>query len=394
MKDAVNVSLRTSLSFHFARIGECVDEWPILSLHRKRRQSRRFPPRTNGEQPVPVRRSVDGSIDERCEEEDLSRLWIDLSLLEDENGMEWLVANKIINLNLSVRDVYKKVWLPSLPPAPPVTPASSKQQAMHVIYRMRGLLGDATEDIIERLDTKTNDTRQGKDEDEENPEDIFSSRQCSRWTSRIRSDVQTVEFHRRSFVECWTKSLFYSFVAIRIRHPTGIEPRTSDRSSITNDRVSLSTTSCRRQRTTRFDVASLVDRTLSFSSQSMLSSRFTTPFSSVSALRTVLSSLFVQRRRSRKEKIHSLFDSLQFSFVQSHPTLLQGLLRLLSSFHSSLQFDRFDVEQKPEQEFHLTCFTDICQQHLEKKHSSILDQSLRWIFEDRQDGGVIDQAIH
>ena len=64
--------------------------------------------------------------------------------------MELLVANKIINLNLSVRDVYKKVWLTSLPPVPPSpTPASSEQQTMHVIYRMRGLLGDATEDILE-----------------------------------------------------------------------------------------------------------------------------------------------------------------------------------------------------------------------------------------------------
>ena len=41
-----------------------------------------------------------------------------------------------------------------------------------VIYRMRGLLGDATEDILERFDTKTDDTRQGKDEDEQNPDDI------------------------------------------------------------------------------------------------------------------------------------------------------------------------------------------------------------------------------
>jgi hypothetical protein len=109
-----------------------------------------------------------------------------------------------------------------------------------------------------------------------------------------------------------------------------------------------------------------------------------------------------------REKIHSLFDSLQFSFVQSHPTLLQGLLHLLtclsfvseekmfnllSSFHSSLQFDRFDVEQTSEQEFHLTCFTDICEQHLGKKHSSISTKAFVEIL-NRQDGGVIDQAIH
>jgi hypothetical protein len=35
-----------------------------------------------------------------------------IALLEDDNGMELLVTNKIINLGLCVRDVYKKVWLP------------------------------------------------------------------------------------------------------------------------------------------------------------------------------------------------------------------------------------------------------------------------------------------
>lgn len=35
-----------------------------------------------------------------------------IALLDDDNGMELLVANKIINLGLPVRDVYKKAWLP------------------------------------------------------------------------------------------------------------------------------------------------------------------------------------------------------------------------------------------------------------------------------------------
>ena len=79
----------------------------------------------------PLMRDVKKKICQDCE--------LIFSLLEDENGMELLVANKIINLNLSVRDVYKKVWLPSLPPpaAGPPSGTSSEQQAMHVIERMR-----------------------------------------------------------------------------------------------------------------------------------------------------------------------------------------------------------------------------------------------------------------
>ena len=68
-------------------------------------------------------------------------------------------------------------------------------------------------------------------------------------------------------------------------------------------------------------------------------------------------------------------------------------LRTISSFHSSLQFDRFDLEQISEQEFHLNCFTDICQQHLEKKHSPISTKAFVDLL-NRQDGGLIDQAIH
>jgi len=35
---------------------------------------------------------------------------------------------------------------------------------MHVVYRMRGLLGEATEDIVERLDT---------DKSDQNDEDVY-----------------------------------------------------------------------------------------------------------------------------------------------------------------------------------------------------------------------------
>lgn len=34
-----------------------------------------------------------------------------MALLDDDSGMELLVCNKIISLDLPVADVYKKVWL-------------------------------------------------------------------------------------------------------------------------------------------------------------------------------------------------------------------------------------------------------------------------------------------
>ena len=53
--------------------------------------------------------------------------------------MELLVNNKIISLDLPVKDVYQKVW----------APVAQENEPMRIIYRMRGLLGDATEEFIE-----------------------------------------------------------------------------------------------------------------------------------------------------------------------------------------------------------------------------------------------------
>ena len=64
-----------------------------------------------------------------------------VALLEDDNGMELLVNNKIISLDMPVKDVYSKVWLPE----------AGEGEPMMVVYRMRGLLGDATEEFIENL---------------------------------------------------------------------------------------------------------------------------------------------------------------------------------------------------------------------------------------------------
>jgi E3 ubiquitin-protein ligase UBR4 len=65
-----------------------------------------------------------------------------VALLEDDTGMELLVCNKIVSLDLPVKDVFKKIWCAH----------SNHGDCMRVVYRMRGLLGDATEDMVEKLD--------------------------------------------------------------------------------------------------------------------------------------------------------------------------------------------------------------------------------------------------
>jgi len=53
-----------------------------------------------------------------------------------------LVGNKIISLDLNVADVYRKKWQ-----------TEHAGEAMLIVYRMRGLLGDATEEFVATLDT-------------------------------------------------------------------------------------------------------------------------------------------------------------------------------------------------------------------------------------------------
>lgn len=80
----------------------------------------------------PLMRDVKNKICQDCEL---------VALLEDDNGMELLVNNKIISLDLPVKEVYKKIWVHE----------GGECDAMRVVYRMRGLLGDATEEFVETL---------------------------------------------------------------------------------------------------------------------------------------------------------------------------------------------------------------------------------------------------
>lgn len=87
----------------------------------------------------PLMRDVKNKICQDCEL---------VALLEDDNGMELLVHNKIMSLDLPVKDVYKKVWLAE----------GGEADSMRVVYRMRGLMGDATEEFVETLSNKSQAT--------------------------------------------------------------------------------------------------------------------------------------------------------------------------------------------------------------------------------------------
>ncbi|OVA16901.1 zinc finger protein [Macleaya cordata] len=109
----------------------------------------------------PLMRDVKNKI---CHQLDL------LGLLEDDYGMELLVAGSIISLDLSISQVYEQVWKKSHHQSPntivnsalvsPNTFASVKDcPPMTVTYRLQGLDGEATEPMIKELEEEREESQ-------------------------------------------------------------------------------------------------------------------------------------------------------------------------------------------------------------------------------------------
>ncbi|KAG8056405.1 hypothetical protein GUJ93_ZPchr0002g24937 [Zizania palustris] len=106
----------------------------------------------------PLMRDVKNKI---CHQLDL------IGLLEDDYGMELLVAGNIISLDLSISQVYEQVWRKhhgqsqhSLPNASTLSAASIKDcPPMTVTYRLQGLDGEATEPMIKELEEEREESQ-------------------------------------------------------------------------------------------------------------------------------------------------------------------------------------------------------------------------------------------
>ncbi|EFO84937.1 hypothetical protein CRE_03884 [Caenorhabditis remanei] len=85
-----------------------------------------------------------------------------IALMEDDNGMELLVNGNIISLSLSVREVYDRLWK-----------RTNNGSPMLIVYRMRGLMGDAVETFIENFGVAEN-----SEEDDEEDEQLVRMTNC------------------------------------------------------------------------------------------------------------------------------------------------------------------------------------------------------------------------
>lgn len=109
----------------------------------------------------PLMRDVKNKI---CHQLDL------LGLLEDDYGMELLVAGNIISLDLSIAQVYEQVWKKSSSQtsnsvatttllSPNAVASTRDCPPMTVTYRLQGLDGEATEPMIKELDEDREETQ-------------------------------------------------------------------------------------------------------------------------------------------------------------------------------------------------------------------------------------------
>ncbi|CAF3538830.1 unnamed protein product [Rotaria sp. Silwood1] len=342
-----------------------------------------------------------------------------IALLEDDNGMELLVANKIVNLGLAVRDVYKKVWLPyinshqTIPSnADPtagnaqavVNPSQNEHEPMHIVYRMRGLLGDATEDIIETFDTKKNANENGEDD----PEDIYRLANVLSEHSGLETMLKRLNSiddmsSGKALLQILLK-LFEYAIKLKVNRQRLIDPNLRSISSMLNKLNLLLKTEIEEQGRDQA-LLSLTEKLLFIMDQLFHEASTTLSQDKYNE--------FSVSCEGDIEQLRSLLNYIKLSFVKTHPSLMEALIHLLpylsfgnkekmqtllDYFKSYLEFDRFDLEQTSsstttsndnDSQLHLDCFCEICK-HLDKK--SVYGKEFRDLV--NESNGIIDQCIN
>uniref|UniRef100_H2YSY5 E3 ubiquitin ligase UBR4 C-terminal domain-containing protein n=1 Tax=Ciona savignyi TaxID=51511 RepID=H2YSY5_CIOSA len=285
----------------------------------------------------PLMRDVKNKI---CRDCDL------IALLEDDSGMELLINNKIIALDLPVRDVYKKIWLPN----------HNEADAMHVVYRMRGLLGEATEDMVERLDS---------DKTDQNEEEVYKLAsvlsQCGGIEVMLsRLDSVRSLIHGRQLVDVILKLMSHA-VKLKVNRQYLAQPQLKTLNTL------LGTLNLGLQ--AREDGVSMVEQLLHIM-ESILQEAASDKINSDIMSHDITHDVFT----GDKEKLTLLLQQIDSEFVQTHTIIFQGILRIIPSlsfgdpdlmqmlidhFKPILHFEKYDESHTDDETLYLNCFCQI-----------------------------------
>uniref|UniRef100_A0A8C2GSI0 Ubiquitin protein ligase E3 component n-recognin 4 n=1 Tax=Cyprinus carpio TaxID=7962 RepID=A0A8C2GSI0_CYPCA len=285
----------------------------------------------------PLMRDIKNKI---CQDCDL------VALLEDDSGMELLVNNKIISLDLSVAEVYKKVWCPT-----------NEGEPMRIIYRMRGLLGDATEEFIESLDSTT--------DEEEDDEEVYKMAgvmaQCGGLECMLNRLSGIKDFKQGRHLLTVLLKLFSYCVKVKINRQQLVKPEMNTLNVMLG---TLNLALVAEQESKDSGGASIAEQVLSIMEIILDEANAETVSEDKGNLLLT----------GDKDQLVMLLDQINTVFVRSNPSVLQGLLRiipylsfgelekmhiLVERFKPCCNFDKYDEEHSADDKVFLDCFCKI-----------------------------------
>ncbi|KAK7478490.1 hypothetical protein BaRGS_00030249, partial [Batillaria attramentaria] len=287
----------------------------------------------------PLMRDIKNKICQDCEL---------VALLEDDTGMELLVNKKIISLDLPVKEVYKKVWLPE----------HGEGEPMPIVYRMRGLLGDATEDMVNSLDS-------GREEDIDK-EAVFKMaavlKECGGLPVMLERLASIRDLVLGRPLMCVLLKLFSYAVNVKVNRQELIKPELNT-VNIMLGALNLALWA-EQEGGAVVKGQTITEQVLNILETILLEASEQPPeqYSEFSKL------------CGDRDQLKLLLDRINSPFVQSTPSVRQALMRLIpflafgdvdkmlvliNHFLPYLDFDKFDKEQGQDEQNHLDCFSVI-----------------------------------
>ncbi|XP_066493904.1 E3 ubiquitin-protein ligase UBR4 [Tiliqua scincoides] len=285
----------------------------------------------------PLMRDIKNKI---CQDCDL------VALLEDDSGMELLVNNKIISLDLPVAEVYKKVWCPT-----------NEGEPMRIIYRMRGLLGDATEEFIESLDSTT--------DEEEDEEEVYKMAgvmaQCGGLGCMLNRLTGIKDFKQGRHLLTVLLKLFSYCVKVKVNRQQLVKLEMNTLNVMLG---TLNLALVAEQESKDSGGAAVAEQVLSIM-EIILDESNAEPLSEDKGNLLLTGD---------KDQLVMLLDQINSTFVRSNPSVLQGLLRiipylsfgetekmqiLVDRFKPCCSFDKYDEDHSGDDKVFLDCFCKI-----------------------------------
>uniref|UniRef100_A0A8D2L812 Ubiquitin protein ligase E3 component n-recognin 4 n=1 Tax=Varanus komodoensis TaxID=61221 RepID=A0A8D2L812_VARKO len=285
----------------------------------------------------PLMRDIKNKI---CQDCDL------VALLEDDSGMELLVNNKIISLDLPVAEVYRKVWCPT-----------NEGEPMRIIYRMRGLLGDATEEFIESLDSTT--------DEEEDEEEVYKMAgvmaQCGGLGCMLSRLTGIRDFKQGRHLLTVLLKLFSYCVKVKVNRQQLVKLEMNTLNVMLG---TLNLALVAEQESKDSGGAAVAEHVLSIM-EIILDESNAEPLSEDKGNLLLTGD---------KDQLVMLLEQINSAFVRSNPSVLQGLLRiipylsfgetekmqiLVDRFKPFCSFDKYDEEHSGDDKVFLDCFCKI-----------------------------------